>query len=183
MNWRIGIALLVFVPAIMFAQGFTRSAAFRGAAAFRPAVASTVFVTGQSLTSTRNNFTGTVGFKFTANQNFTITDIGRWVVSGNNQTHALTIKDSSCVTLGTVTVDCSGASVGFLYGHLSSPISITSGSVYYVNSAEANGGDFWYDDDTTVTTTSAATVNNSANGCGVNAGAGHSYVPVSFKYQ
>jgi len=153
---------------------------------------STTFVTGQSLGSTRNNFSGCLGYLFTVGgANITVTDLGRWVVSGNSGSHVLTLDNASGTVLASVSVNTSGApAAAFLYGSIT-PTVLTASTQYFVGSAEANVGDLFYDDPTTVTTTGDATVNASAftsDGACVagapsgNTGGLHSYGPVSFKY-
>lgn len=154
-----------------------------------------VLLTSQTLGTLRSNYTGRVGFSFVAASNFSITELGRWVVSGNSQSHVLRIQ--SITSGGTVvnpidsvTVNTSGAPVGaYLYGTLSSPVSIVSGTTYLISSDETSGGDQWYDNDTTAT---IASVGNTLIAAGQDpAGFPHgyfatiadrSYVPVNAIY-
>jgi hypothetical protein len=105
-------------------------------------------------------------------------------LNDNSQTHALTIYDNSCSALGSVTVNTSGAPAGaFLYGTLSSSVTLSAGGTYYIMSNETNCGDWWYDGDTIITTTSAATsVVAAFGGCQTGGSFNRTYVPVDFKY-
>lgn len=149
------------------------------------------FITGESLGGAIvNSTTAQLGFKFvnTSGTTVTVTKLGRWVLSGNNQTHALSIYDSSAtpVQLATVTVNCSGATTGaFLYGTLGTPYNIAAGATVYFVSAETNGGDTYYDFNGTVITTTnigsseAAYIDTTHHDSG---NSFRSYVPVSFQY-
>jgi hypothetical protein len=105
-------------------------------------------------TSLRSDYSGLVGFCATATRDLTITKLGRWVVSGNSQTHTVYVYsgdyvggvNSSTTVLGSVTVNTSGATVGeVLEVVLSSPISVASGATITVVSEETSGGDQWYE--------------------------------------
>lgn len=145
------------------------------------------FVTSGALTSLRNDFAGYIGFSFTPATNLTINQLGRWVVSGNNQTHILKLTDAATGTdlVGaSVTVNTSGATTGaYLYGTLGSPITLTGGHTYYMTSQETNGGDHFYDLGTVTPTAGTATMNGGAfnNGSWGGLGSGNqSYGPVNF---
>jgi len=141
-------------------------------------------VTGQSLGTLRNDYTGSVGFRFLVNTNITVTDLGRWVVSGNSGTHAVKIHGpgGSYSTLATGNVNTSGATAGAYAYQSITPLSLTSGLYYRIESDETSGGDQWYDTDTTISTTGDITDDgHSVNGTGSGSG-NDSYVPVNFKY-
>lgn len=149
----------------------------------------TAFITSQGLGTLRSDFLGGVGFKFTASSTITITQLGRWVVAGNNQSHQLDLYDilaSDTVPAASVTVNCSGATSGqYLYGTLSSPLTLVSGHVYAVLSNESVGGDQWYNDNTTVGFTAAGTVTTSvfyAGSVSPSTSGSFSFVPVNFIY-
>ena len=81
-----------------------------------------------------------------------------------------------------------GATQGsFAYASLASPVVLNANTTYYLVSQETAGGDAWYDWDTTVQTSSAATLTSAVwaytNSYSTMGGAGHSYVPVDFKFQ
>jgi hypothetical protein len=145
------------------------------------------FVTSGALSSLRNDFTGYVGFSFTPATNFTINQLGRWVVSGNSQTHILKLTDAATGTDlpgGSVTVNTSGATTGaYLYGTLGTPVTLHSGHQYYMTSQETNGGDQFYDLGTVTPTAGTATLNSGAfnNGSwGTLGTSNQSYGPVNF---
>ena len=148
----------------------------------------TGFVTGQTLGTLRNDFTGWVGFQFTVGSSpLTLTGLGRWVVAGNSGTHTVVVsRASDGVWMGSVSVSTSGAAAGaFTYVAPGTPISLAANTAYNMISLETSGGDQWYNDDTTVTTTGAATINNSEwYDSSYHAGWGglHSFGPVSFTY-
>ncbi len=55
---------------------------------------STTFVTGVTLSSLRNNFSGWIGFRFAVGgAPITVTQLGRWVVNGNNGNHTILALD------------------------------------------------------------------------------------------
>ncbi len=155
-----------------------------------PPPPTTAFVTGETtLGPLRNDYASPVGFYIlVGSAPITVTDLGRWVVAGNSRQHAVSIYDSTCKSLGSVTVNTSGAPSGaFIYASLSSPVVLAAGQHYYVMSTEAVGGDQWYDYETVLTTTTAATVMNIAyidatGACNAGASSGHSYGFPSFKY-
>jgi hypothetical protein len=152
-----------------------------------PALADTAFITGQTPGTIRNDFTGSAGLKFTiSGTTVNVTQLGRWVISGNSGTHTITLYNSACSSLGSVTVNTSGATPGaYLYGTLGTSIFLVAGT-YYVESAETNGGDQWYSEDTPVTTTGVgAAVSPAYNSCstvGVTHAPSYSFGPVSFQY-
>ncbi|MBV8904168.1 MAG: hypothetical protein JOZ22_11090 [Acidobacteriia bacterium] len=121
----------------------------------------------------------------------TVSALGRIVVAGNSASHAIKLVNASGsdVAGGSATVITAGATPGnFVYASLANPVVLNANTVYYVVSQEAQGGDTWYDWDTTLQTASAATLSGAvwaaSNSYTLVAGsAGHSYVPVDFKFQ
>ena len=146
--------------------------------------ASIIMVTGQTLGTSYNQFTGSLGFQFVPTSNITITDLGRWVISGNSLTHVVGIYNSSCVLLGSVTVNCSGATPSqYLYGHLTSGVSLVAGQTYSIQTTELSGGDVFYLDSTTITTTGdVGTLSSIFSPCTVHAAGAFSYGPVNAQY-
>ena len=136
----------------------------------------TPFISAQSLGTLRNNFTGCVGFTFTAAVSpVTVTALGRWVVSGNSGTHVVyLVRTSDDSIVASASVNTSGATPGaYKYASIT-PTALPAGSTGYILcSAETNAGDQWYDNDTTITTFSS-TVAASVDG-----GAGYTTVPPS----
>lgn len=152
-------------------------------------------ITAQTIGTARNNFDGSVGFRFTVGgASIVVTSLGRWVISGNSQTHVLRIFATPMTSpgeLGNVTINTSGAGSGaYLYGTLSSPITLSASTTYAISSDETNGGDQW-GDSASVTANAVITVNESVFRSGLGGGSGNfgtgaggsvSYVPPNFKY-
>jgi fibronectin type 3 domain-containing protein/sarcosine oxidase gamma subunit len=149
------------------------------------------WVTGTTTGTVRSNYTGFVGMKFTTGSSaVTVQRLGRWIVSGNSGSHEvkLTLASSGVdVSGGSVTVNTSGQTAGqYCYVTLSSPITLSASTAYYLTTDETNGGDSWYNDNTTITTTGVASSNNGeyyASGwVNDNSTADTSFGPVSFTY-
>lgn len=119
------------------------------------------FITGYTtLGALRNDFSSGVGLQFTVGStDITVTHLGRWVISGNSQTHDVVLYDGTTVAtdaIGTVTVDTAGQPAdAFVYEPLGSPITLTALGTYYLLSIESSGGDQWYNRDGTFPTTTA----------------------------
>lgn len=115
-------------------------------------------LSAQTLGTLRNNWTGPVGFSFICATNSTCVAVGRWVVSGNAQSHIGAIVSAAGVVLGYGTITTFGASPGtYAYATLNVPVSLIAGQIYYVVSQESYGGDQWYDFDTAITPVSEGT--------------------------
>lgn len=147
---------------------------------------STPFITTQTLGTLRNNFTGTVGHIIQVGpSDLTVDALGRWVVSGNSGTHSVTIYDiAGASVVATASINTSGAGVGaYLYASIT-PVTLTAGKRYAIESAETNGGDQWYDSDTIVTQDPTAGTVESAvfSHTSANGGYNQSYVPANFKF-
>ncbi len=104
--------------------------------------------------------------------------------------HTLRVLDASVnpgVSIGSATINLMGGSVGFVYGTLSSPVTLAASGLYIICSSEVSGGDAWYDQGTQVTTTGDANilqpaiVDSSFNWT-TTSGANHDYGPMDFKY-
>ncbi len=150
-------------------------------------------VTGQVLSTLRNDFNGWVGTRFTVGTNaMRVTSLGRMIASGNTGTHTVKLvkgSDGQDVPGASVSVATSGGTAGqYAFGTLASPVNLTAGAVYYLVSQEVNGGDKFYDVATTVSTTTAAAVQSGVFGFGAGAWynygtAGHSYGPLNLVYE
>jgi hypothetical protein len=140
-------------------------------------------------TTTRSDFGGQLGFKFTVGgSNITISELGRWKISGNSQTHTVYILDNA----GSVVVSASisgGSAGGFVYTTIADT-TLSASTVYYCMSSETNGGDQWYDPagfapstfDTTNATCNYAVYQIGAIGQTLNdTWANETYVPCNFK--
>ncbi|BBH18852.1 hypothetical protein Back11_01970 [Paenibacillus baekrokdamisoli] len=113
-------------------------------------------LTGKTLGSVLNGFTGEVGFNFTtASAARTVTSLGRFFVNGNSGSHTLSLykeSDKSIVASCTVNMATGTADgLGFKYCTLSTPVPLLANTVYDLVASETSGGDQYYHDDTTVT--------------------------------
>jgi hypothetical protein len=142
----------------------------------------TAFITSNPSTMTaRNDVSLNVGFELTVGSTgITVTQLGRWVISGNSGTHTLAIYDNSCNLVVSTTINTSGLSVGYNYVSIT-PTVLSASAVYYVFSSETNGGDQWYDLEA-YTTTGDGTIKQSYGTCNTAGTLTNSYVPVNFKY-
>ncbi len=181
----------IFIPRLIRAQTILTA---DGLAAFKKKSAggggggggNSPFITSVSggTTSAGANFDG--GFKFLANAAITVTDLGRIVISGNSATHTVYLKNETCSSiLASVSVNLSGQSAGsFVYSSIT-PVTLTSGVVYQVQSSEASGGDTYYNDNVSISTTSDGTITFSTyhdTACHVNTSGVKSYGVPNFKY-
>jgi hypothetical protein len=132
---------------------------------------STNFITGETLGVLNNNVTDLLGFIMTTGATpITITDLGRWKISGNSLTHTIYIIDIGSAgmtnpgtSLGSAVVNLSGGTIGaFNYTTLGSPVTLAGSHQYLVVSSETASGDQWYDQTTVVTTTTVASITQSA---------------------
>ena len=96
-------------------------------------------------TNVRNDGPYFAGMTFTPTRNLVVYRLGRWKWAGNSQTHIVKLTNYTTqvdVPGGSVTVDCSTGSVGsYIYASLTEPITLISGTQYYLTSYEAGGGD------------------------------------------
>ncbi len=108
----------------------------------------------------RNNFTGWVGGDFTLNVDIKVYALGRYVVPGNTQAHAVELVDftgGGNTVVASATVNTLGATPGQIaYAALAAPVRLVAGHTYRLASSETRGGDYWYDYATQLTTTSVA---------------------------
>ncbi len=152
----------------------------------------TYFVTSESLGTIRNNYTGYVGMNITVGSApITVTALGRIVAGSNGGSHIVKIVQASTgtdVPGASVTVNVGTGTPGtFAYATLSSPVTLSANTAYYVVTQETFGGDSWYDFNSYVQTTSAATATSAvysiSSSSYVTLGSpGQSYGPVDFKY-
>ncbi|MBV9744112.1 MAG: Ig-like domain-containing protein, partial [Acidobacteriia bacterium] len=150
------------------------------------------FISAPPTTGTpRSNFGGWVGMSVTVGSSpITVVNLGRYVLSGNTQTHTVKIVDASKGN------DLQGASTSintalgtagqFAYGALVAPVTLNANATYYILSQETAGGDQWYDSDTTAQTMNIAALNfpefgpNGGPYTPVASLPGHLYGPVDF---
>jgi O-glycosyl hydrolase len=113
-------------------------------------------VASRTTGSIRNNFTGTVGMKFTTGTSgLHVTSLGREYVTGNTGTHSVSIyRASDSALVGTASVATANATIdglGYQYATLTQPVDLAANTSYYLASSETNGGDYWFDLDSQVT--------------------------------
>ncbi len=145
----------------------------------------TSFVTGTA----RNNFSGWVGMELRVGSNpLIVSALGRAVLAGNSATHTLKLvraSDGTEVPGASIAFIVSGSPGTFSYGQLTSPVTLTANTSYYLVSSETTTGDRWYDY-TPVTATSVAKVVSAAYWSGkdwISIGVdSSSYVPVNLLY-
>lgn len=93
----------------------------------------------------RNNTGDWLGFAFTVPVGgLIVTSLGRWVISGNTQTHAVNLVDNFGTIVATANIATSGEPDGYKYASIT-PVILAAGGVYYLASQEFNGGDQFYD--------------------------------------
>lgn len=121
------------------------------------------FVISQTAGTPSSSFSGGVGYQFIVGASpITVTQLGRWVVAGNNLTHLMTLVNNLGTTLASVVVDTAGATSNtYLYGSIS-PYVLSAGGTYAILSNELSGGDQWLDNCTNFVTTSVATLDKYA---------------------
>jgi hypothetical protein len=152
--------------------------------------AGTTFVTSKTLGTLRSDFTGWVGMSVTTgSQSLVVSSLGRIFAPGNTGTHLVEIVNASTsAVVGSVSVAMTGGTSGaFVYGILTTPVTLSANTIYYILSAETQAGDQWYSDDTTAQTTTDAKLSAAVWGIGssytaIAGTAGTMFVPVDFKY-
>lgn len=108
-----------------------------------PASTDTAFVTTTPAGDTRTDDIPFVGYRITVgSMPLTITALGRYVISGNDQSHEIKIVDGSNTTIVTATINCSGLSVGWNYVSIT-PTTLSASTIYYVFTQE-NTTDSWF---------------------------------------
>lgn len=114
---------------------------------FTPTGPTGVFTAGPA-TASRNNFSGAVGYRFTAQSNWTLTAMGRWVGTTFATSHQVRIYTEAGAFLAGVTVTNTSTADGngWRYELLGSPLSLASGTQYRVGVTEINAGDNWADE-------------------------------------
>jgi hypothetical protein len=120
----------------------------------------------------------------------TVTALGRMVAASGGGSHLVKIVQASTgvdVPGGSVTVNVGTGTAGtFAYATLSSPVTLSANTSYYVVTQETNGGDTWYDYNSSVLTTNVATVTSAVYNSGPSyvapGSTGQTYGPVSFLY-
>ena len=115
-----------------------------------PPIPSIPLITGIAfLSGLRNDWDGWAGFQFQVGGSpITVTELGRWVVSGNTESHEVKLfnADGTAVSGGSVTVSTSDQTADrFAYAPLAMPVTLSANTTYALMSHEVYGGDEWYD--------------------------------------
>lgn len=155
----------------------------------------TTAVTGATLGSAVSNISGWVGHKFTVGATpITVYELGRYVLSGNSNSHQLRIaRASDGVEVTQANVNTSGVAAGtFVYARCA-PVTLQANTTYYLLTQETSGGDTVGDAASSVTTNGAYTVVQPATATYNSStrlysftdvsGAGKTYGPVSLRYR
>ena len=151
----------------------------------------TIFVTGTTLGTLRNDFSGWVGMQITVGPNpLIVGSLGRMVAPGNSGSHAMKIVDANTgldLPGATVSVKTTGTTAGmFAYSLLPGPVTLNANGVYFILSQETQGGDKWYDIDTVAQVTSDASLISAAYGTASPftpiGSSGQLYGPLNFQY-
>lgn len=101
---------------------------------------------GTAPTANRNNFSGSVGYQFSAGSDLTITALGRVVGSTFASSHKVILWSDTGTNLGEVTITTSSPTLnGWAYEMLPSPVSLTHNTRYRIGVTETSGGDNWKD--------------------------------------
>ncbi len=104
----------------------------------------------QTLTGViKNNYTGFLGSRVTVQATpLVCSQIGLFKLEDSNNTHVLQIRASNGSTvLATVTVDFTDKSCGaYVYGTLTTPITLSASTNYFIVAQYTSGGDKWYDE-------------------------------------
>lgn len=192
------LSALCVAPFVVSSQGPVRIQSPTAAATPTP-TPSTPYVLTQTLGTLRNNFSGCVGMDVAVTANNTVTDLGRWKISGNSGTHLLVLALDTGGGTGTVLQTCSvdlttGSAASYVYCSIT-PQAISSGSQYFILSEEVSGGDQWYNIDTLITSKTAGigTIQDGGGATGGGCASGFFnggvpgtdaiFVPVNFKVQ
>lgn len=165
---------------------------FTGDAGIAPKATRTDAVTSATPGVTRNNFANWAGCRFTVGANpLTVYELGRWVFTGNTQSHeARIVRASDLAEVASATVATSGKTAGTFAYALCIPVTLQANTSYYLWAKENAAGDTCADETGNLTPTADWTVDFPATGVLTNnvwtvtpgSGAGHGAGPVSFRY-
>jgi len=106
------------------------------------------FMTGHTMTTLRNDYTGWLGMEMTlGSADLLVSQLGRWVVSGNTASHIVKLVDAETgADIASSTVSTMGATANrFKYAPVASPVLLKANTRYYLLSQETAGGDQWHD--------------------------------------
>ncbi|MEO8426483.1 MAG: Ig-like domain-containing protein, partial [Verrucomicrobiota bacterium] len=151
----------------------------------------TAFITSATLGTTRNDFNGWLGMKFTVGASpITVVALGRMCLTSNSGTHPMKLIAASSganVPNGAVSISLASGTAGqFVYGSLANPVTLSANTAYYLVSQETPGGDRWATEYTTVMTTPVASCDgailSNSSAWSFRPPANTSFVPLNFKY-
>jgi YD repeat-containing protein len=130
---------------------------------FTCGLSSSAMITAGTLGTATNTYSGWVGVQITVGSGaLLVTDLGRWVKSGNSGIHVVKLVAASSgadVPGGSVSINTSGATSGqYAYATLAAPILLQPSTTYYILSQEVSGGDSWYSATTALTPASGVTI-------------------------
>jgi len=193
------VLLLPIQPPRVFAQGLR----IPGPGGATAAPATTDLVTSFNLINGQaSNFDASLGAKFVVGgSTIHVTALGRYTWTGNSLSHTLMLTDSSGahITGGSCSVNLSGATANQAnFCTLSSAVTLSASTTYYLVSSETNGGDEWENSGSDTATWTSA-VGNMQYAYTVSAGSdpstmtdvggpfgsgltGAGYGPITFKY-
>lgn len=99
-------------------------------------------------TAARNDYTGSLGYRFTVSSTITVSQLGRLYVAGNTLNHTINlwISTNTVTPIASVTLTSSISSDinNFKYADVT-PVILTTGNTYSITSNESNGLDTWKD--------------------------------------
>lgn len=123
-----------------------------------------LFILTQTVGTPRADFTGDLGFRFTAVSSSppTVSKLCRWKIAGNSQTHnvhLVSCTGGACSNGGTLiataAVDMTvGTAGGYICASIT-PVALTASQEYVLVSEETNAGDQWYDNDFVISSTTS----------------------------
>lgn len=149
-----------------------------------PSSSATPYIISQSPSSLHPGHTGDVGMQITVGSgNITVSELGRFFITGNSGNHTLKIVSSGGGTVTSTTINMSGGTnLQFKYVAIS-PVTLNAGQVYYIVSSETSGGDRFHDT-SAPSTTNVATCNGGIYHDGTNyvSGGPVPYLLTNFKY-
>ena len=177
------------MPGVALALATTPAAQAGGAGGGASVTLANFFA--QLYAGVRDDFTGTLGFKFTVGgSDVTVHALGRSVNGSLSSSHQVGLWTVAGSLVASVTVGPSSPVdvLGYAYEELGSPVVLTAGGVYVIGSEEvASGGDLWCDSLDISNHSAIVTVNNSRFSVGSfgfpaadYGGADTSYVPPTF---
>jgi fibronectin type 3 domain-containing protein len=118
-------------------------------------------LTGATLGSLRNDYSGWMGMRFVVGANpLQVSALGRIYIDGNTQSHELRLiyAVTGATVASVLWVPAGGTHNQIKYAALPAPVILAANAEYYLVSQETAGGDMSYGDSTRIATTAAAEV-------------------------